>query len=162
MELGAIVEYEGHRWRVCKLHRTVRTVTLVRWGGTSEEIADDTPEAKVVADPRHWPVVTARIRPNAGPLVRLSLTRRGRARALTPLVHWVPSDFERAGGSVFLHPQLKLVVGEILVAEHKDGSSSRIQITKRYGSMAQRRIVRSGLTEKKGLMDFLEGEEFVE
>lgn len=162
MDLGAIVEYGGHAWRICKRDGNVRTVTLIRWGGTTEEIADDDPGAVVVADPSTWPVVTARVKPTAGRITKLSMTRGGKSQVLKPLVDWVPSDFTRAGGSIFLCPALKLAVGEILIAEYERGNSTRILITKRYGTMAERKIVRSGLSKKKTLMDFLDGDEFVE
>ena len=161
MNLGALVKYEGHRWRVYRVDRHVKTVTLIRWGGALEEIADDNPGATVVADPSEWPVVTARVRPNAGPLVKLSLTR-GRMRQLEPLVDWVPSDMARPGGSIFMSPDLKLRIGEILIAEHKTGAASRIVITKRYGTMAERKRYALGSPEKRGLMEFLDGEDFVE
>lgn len=162
MNLGTIVEYEGHRWRVYKLDHHVKTVTLIRWDGTLEEIANDDVRAVVVANPSEWPLVTARVKPNAGPLVSLSLTRGTRRLELKPLVDWVPSDMGRAGGSIFMGPHLKLVIGETLLAQYKDGSATRIVITKRYGSMRERQNRRSGVTKKKGLLDVLEGDEFVE
>lgn len=163
MNLGALVQYGGHRWRVYKVDRHVKTVTLIRWGGALEEIADDDPGATVVADPSEWPVVTARVRPNAGPLVNLSLTRGARMRALEPLVEWVPSDMARAGGSIFISPELKLRIGEVLIAEYqKSAANTRIVITKRYGTMAERKVARSGVPEKRGLMEYLDGEDLVE
>lgn len=160
MNLGALVMYGGHRWRVYKLDRHVRTVTLIRWGGAQEEIADDDPALSVVADPSEWPVVTARVRPNAGPLVKLCLTRGTRLRQLEPLVDWVPSDMSRPGGSIFVSPALQLKMGEILLAEYKSGSASRIVITKRFGSMAERKLSQV-VPEKSGLLDFLDGEDLV-
>ena len=162
MILGAIVRYEGHSWRVFKLDRNVRTATLMRWGGSLQEIADDDTGAIVVADPSMWPVVTARVKTVAGPLVRLSLARRGRSRDLEPLAEWVPSDMTRAGGSIFVSPGLKLQVGEILVAGYTNGSALRIVITKRYGTMAQRMVRQSAVPRKKSLMDFLDGDDLVE
>lgn len=162
MNLGTLVSFEGHRWRVYKVDRHVKTVTLIRWGGVFEEIADDNPGVSVVADPSEWPVVTARVRPNAGPLAKLSLTRGTRPRPLEPLVDWVPSDMGRAGGSIFINPGLKLRTGEVLIAEYKSGAVSRIVITKRYGTMAERKQRASGAPVKRGLMEFLDGEDFVE
>jgi hypothetical protein len=161
MTLGDVVEYEGHRWRVYKVDRSVRTVALIRWGGSTQEVADDDPALVVIANPSGWPVVTARLKPNAGPVAKLSIARGGKLRGLRPLVDWVPSDLMRAGGSIFINPDFKLSLGEILIAEYKDGTASRIPITKRYGSVAQRSVVRSGVKKKKGLMGFLDGEDFV-
>src|SRR5262245_47954365 len=143
MGLGHIVAYGGCRWRICKLDRGVRTVTLVGWGGATKEVADDDPGIVSVADPSGWPVVTAKMKPNSGQLVKLALARRGKLEELRPLTDWVPSDLLRAGGSVFMNPELKLAVGEVLIAGYKDGSASRILITKRYGSIAQRKVARS-------------------
>lgn len=161
MTLGDIVEYGGHRWRVYKLDRSVRTVALIRWGGLTEEVADDDPGIVVMGNPIDWPVVTAPLKPNAGPVVKLSIARGGQLRGLRPLVDWLPSDLMRAGGSIFINPDFKLALGEILIAEYKNGTASRIAITKRYGSVAQRKVVRSGVRKKKGLMGFLDGEDFV-
>ena len=162
MVVGELVEYGGHRWRVYKLDKGVRTVALVRWGGTTEEVADDDPGLVVVDNPSEWPVVTARIKPTSGALIKLSIARRGRLQALQPLVDWVPSDLMRAGGSIFINPKLALAVGEVLIAEYKDGSASRIPITKRYGSLAQRKVARASTPPKKGLMGILDGEDLVE
>lgn len=161
MNLGTLVKFGGHRWRVYRVDKHVKTVTLIRWGGDLEEIADDDPEASIIADPSEWPVVTARVRPNAGPLVKLSLTR-GRLRPLEPFEDWVPSDMSRPGGSIFVNPALKLRMGEVLIAEYKTGSSARIVITKRFGTMAERKRQQEVSTEKRGLMDFLDGEDLVE
>lgn len=161
MTLGDIVEHEGHRWRVYKVDKSVRTVALIRWGGSTAEVADDDPKLVVVGNPSGWAVVTARLKPNAGPMVKLSVARGGKLRALRPLVDWVPSDLMRAGGSIFINPDFKLALGELLIAEYKDGTAGRIPITKRYGSVAQRSVVRSGVQQKKGLMGFLDGEDLV-
>lgn len=160
MDLGVIVTYGGHHWRVYKRDGHVRTVTLMRWGGHLEEIADDDPGAVVVANPRDWPVVTARVKPTAGLLVGLTLARGGRGRPLTPLVEWVPSDMGRPGGSIFISPALGLKIGEVLVAQYERGAGSRIVITKRYGTMAQRKIPEP--PKKRGLMDYLDGDDIVE
>src|SRR5688572_20192287 len=162
MNLGDIVEYEGHRWRVFRLDKNVRTATLIRWSGTTAEVADDDPKAAVVANPCEWPVVTARLKHSSGPLVKLSVARGGRMLSLRPLEDWLPSDPMRSGGSVFINPKFKLMVGEVLIAEYKDGSASRIPITKRYGSMAQRKAVRASVPAKKGLMGLLDGDDFIE
>lgn len=161
MTLGALVEYGGHRWRVYKIDRNVRTVTLIRWAGAVEEVADDDPAVRIVAELSEWPVVTARVRPNAGPLVKLSTTRGGRLRPLEPLVDWVPSDMSRAGGSIFMNPALKLRPGEILIAEYEKGSCVRVVITNRYGTMEARKRQRAAV-EKRGLMELLDGEDLIE
>jgi hypothetical protein len=162
MNLGTLVKHEGHVWRVYKVDKHVKTVTLIRWGGALLEIADDDPGASVVADPSEWPVVTVRVRPNAGPLVTLSLTRGRRLRQLEPFVDWVPSDMGRPGGSIFVSPALNLRIGEVLIAEYKTGASARIVITKRFGTMAERKQQALGVPEKRGLMEFLDGDDFVE
>jgi hypothetical protein len=61
-----------------------------------------------------------------------------------------------------MNPALKLRVGEILIAEYKTGTASRIVITKRYGTMAERRAHALRTPEKRGLMEFLDGEDIVE
>ena len=160
--VGDVVEYEGHRWRVYKADAGVRTVSLVRWGGATEEIADDDPKLVFFGRPSEWPVVTARVKPNAGPLMKLGIARGVRLEDLQPLVDWVPSDLMRPGGSIFIHPRLKLKVGNVLVAEYRDGTASRIVITQRYGTIAQRKIPRARVQQKKGLMDILDGEDVVE
>lgn len=162
MLIGEVVEYEGHRWRVYKLDRNVRTVALIRWGGATEEVADDDPGLVVVGNPCEWPLVTARLKPHSGALTKLSIARKGQLELLQPLVDWVPSDLMRAGGSIFINPKLALTVGDVLIAEHKDGTASRIPITKRYGSLAQRKVVRPAIQQKKSLMGILDGEDIVE
>ena len=71
MVLGEVVEYGGHRWRVYKMDKGARTVALIRWGGTTEEVADDDAGLSVVVNPCEWPIVTARLKPNSGALARV-------------------------------------------------------------------------------------------
>lgn len=141
MQVGELVEYKGHTWRVYRTDRQVRTATLIRWDGVQEEIENDNEEAKVVANPsRSWPFVAAPVRSSrVGRIVKLTRVVRNRPQELIPYVDWVPSDPLRAGGSIFLNPELKFCIGEVLSAEHQDGSLSRISITKSFGTLSQRR-----------------------
>lgn len=161
MKIGDIVECDGQRWRVYKEDKHVKTLTLLRWGGATEEVATDDPRLKFACDPSQWPFVTARVNLRAGPLVDVILSRRNRPRSLIPYVDWVPSDQSRAGGALFLGPHLRLRLGEILVAVHSNGPRVRLSITKEFGTMTSRRNRRSALPERRDLVDYLDGEDFV-
>jgi hypothetical protein len=161
MKIGDIVECEGQRWRVYKEDKHVKTVTLLRWGGAIEEVALDDPRVTFVCDPGKWPFVTAKVNLRAGPLTEVILARGARPRSLRPFMDWVPSDHSRAGGSIFLSPQLKLKLGEVLVGVHTNGTRVRLPITREFGTMTSRKNRRSVLPERRDLVDYLDGEDFV-
>lgn len=159
MQLGEIVRYAGHSWRVYKADRQVRTVTLVKWDGTQEEIEDDHPEVKIVCNPAvSWPFTTAPRRADkAGRIIKLTRATNP-PKELVPYVDWAPSDHYRAGGSIFLNPRLRFRAGEVLSAEHQDGSLSRVTITQAFGTMAQRqkRAMKPKLPTRAGRFSSLE------
>lgn len=161
MKVGDIVEYEGHRWRVYRADRHVKTVTLLRWDETIEEVALDDPRAKVLWDPSKWPFVAAKVNLKAGRFTELVLTRKGKTSSLRPYVDWVPSDQSRPGGSIFVNPLLGLQLGEVLVAVHANGTRVRIPITREFGTMKKRKQRQSALPERRELADYLDGEDFV-
>ncbi len=161
MKVGDIVECEGQRWRVYREDKHVKTVTLRRWDGTTEELAADDPRVKVVLDPSKWPFVAAKVNLKAGPFAELILTRKGRSQNLRPYIDWVPSDQSRPGGSIFVNPLLRLKLGEVLVAVHTSGTRVRIAITQEYGSMKHRQRRHGAIPERRDLVDYLDGDDFV-
>lgn len=161
MQVGNIVECEGHRWRVYREDKHVRTMTLLRWDGATEEVAADDPRVKVVLDPSRWPFVAAKVNLRAGPFAELILTRKGKSQSLRPYFDWVPSDQSRPGGSIFVNPRLRLKLGEVLVAVHSSGTRVRIAITQEFGTMTSRKRRHSAVPERRDLVDYLDGEDFV-
>lgn len=128
-----------------KADRHVRTVTLIRWDGTLEEVEDDLKGVRIVCDPAtDWPFVMAPVRfSKAGRVEKLIRPAKagGRNQELAPYIDWAPSDPFRAGGSLFLNPELGLRYGEVLSAQHKDGvTMSRVPISKNFGTMKQREL----------------------
>lgn len=161
MKVGNIVEYEGHRWRVYREDKHVKTMTLLRWDGATEEVAADDSRVKVMWDPSKWPFVAAKVNLKAGPFTGLILTRKGRSLNLRPYVDWVPSDQSRAGGSIFVNPLLGLKLGEVLVAVHTNGTRVRIPITQEFGTMTNRKRRQGAVPERRDLVDYLDGVDFV-
>jgi hypothetical protein len=135
MNVGDIVLYQGARWKVVSHEPSFRTCQLVQFNGTKVEVPDDE-DLKVLFNPaKSWPFVAGPVHARSGPLIGVL---RG-ALSLGPLVDWVPSDFLRPGGSIFFNPELRLRQGEILVGLHKDGTRSRISITKAFGTVRLRK-----------------------
>lgn len=137
MKVGDVVSHGGQRWKVLTQNRAVRTCLLVGFDGARLEVPDDLqpPELEVLYNPaQDWPYVPAPIRPRAGPVVNVIRGQVG----LAPFQDWVPSDFMRPGGSIFFSPKLRLRAGEVLAAQHKDGSRSRLNITHSFGTIQQR------------------------
>lgn len=163
MDIGLLVQYDGHRWQVYKTSSQTRTATLIRpllHGGAETvqvEVADDDPQAKVICDPRKWPFVTAPRRPaSTGTVVSLKLTRKGKSRELVPLEEWVPSDIKRPGGGLFLNPTLQLRLGETLLVGYADKSASVVSITRGFGTAQQRTQPKSKPPE--GFVELLGGD----
>ncbi len=137
MKVGDVVAHAGQRWKVLTHNQDVRTCILVGFEGARLEVPDDLqpPDLEVLCNPADsWPFVPAPIRPRAGPVLKVVRGQLG----LAPFDEWVPSDFNRPGGSIFFNPKLRLRAGEVLAAQHKDGTRSRINITHSFGTVQQR------------------------
>jgi len=149
MKIGDILFYQDRYWKLETSNREFRTCQLVSFDGTKQEVADDLDENNstvlIVCNPaEQWPFCSIAIKVKAGPL--RGITRAG--TVLTPMVDWIPSDFQRPGGAIFFNPRLRLKVGEILVATHQDGSFSRITITPGFGTL-KRKAARAKAKEPK-------------
>jgi len=147
LDIGSIVAYSDHLWRVLRRNHGTRTAILEQWDGTTEELADDADEQQadevsVWCNPsKDWPFVPAPSKTKAGPIEAVTLARPGDRRVLRPMVDWVPSDRRGRGGSLFFHPSLNLRQGEVLSARHKNGSMSRVSITRSFGTLQRRMAV---------------------
>lgn len=145
MKLGDVVFYEGERWKVTKHHREYRVCELTQWSLEKAEVPDDLdtnpeegrPLASVLFNPTtDWPFVTVKIRSEGSGPVRL--VQRA-SEQLAPFYDWVPGDLYRPGGAIFLNPDLRLRTGEVLVAGHRNGSRSRIELGPTFGTIARRK-----------------------
>lgn len=116
-------------------------MTLDEAGGRVEVVGDD-PAVTVVANPaRDWRLISAAMKPGKGPFVKVTapvfpVTQP--ERVLVPWVDWIQADLIREGGPLFVHPSVKLVPGEVLIAHHRAGSTTRIVITRHLATTAQR------------------------
>jgi len=146
MKLGDLVKYQDKLWLVNGSDKQVRTVYLSCQDGTQTEIADqldrtDPDTVKVVANPsEQWNLLTSPVCSGFGPLVKMTVpgVLGRKERVLTPWVEWIPSDPLRGGGSIFVHPSIKLLPGMVLFVTHKNGSINRINVPKVVGSVKQR------------------------
>lgn len=143
MQVGDLVTYEGVNWFILNFDKSVRVGRALNAAGVQREIPDDAEGLVHVANPSaEWPAIMAQTKAGAGPFVRLSipaLPGRGTERVLEPLVTWVQSDPTRNGGSIFVSPTLRLMPGDALLAQHKNGSVVRILVPPSFGTVAQRK-----------------------
>lgn len=131
--IGDIVRMANQLWVVARC--APRLVQLRNWAGITQKVLNDNNVFSFVARPQdQWPFVAAPIRRTGGPVVRILRSET----ELTPIADWVPSGFNRSGGSIFFNPALKLRLGEVLVAHHKNGVS-RIDVTPTFGTVRLRR-----------------------
>lgn len=137
MKIGDVVRYRDGRWRVVTYDPQVKTFRLTRLDGSGEEVASNDPDVEVLFNPGdEWPFVASPVKNfAAGSILEV---RRG-GRELECLVDWVPTDFNRPGGSIFFNPALKLQEGDVLTATHQSGKLSRIDINKGFASIKRRR-----------------------
>jgi hypothetical protein len=109
---------------------------LATFKGVKLEVADDDERMAYLYNPAEdWPFVPAPIKARSGPVVSVIRGQLG----LAPFDEWVPSDFGRPGGSIFFNPKLRLRAGEVLAAQHEDGSRSRINITHAFATVKKRK-----------------------
>ena len=146
MKLGDLVEFEGQRWVV----RRVDTVqaTLLDAKGQTRDVAHDldlTGGCKVLANPAtEWPCLTVRDNPKGMFLVGLarpkwvSSTRPSGHTALQQYVDWVPSDPARAGGTLFINPELHVQPAEVLLVQWKKGATTPLKVPVHFGTVSQR------------------------
>lgn len=139
MKLGDLVAYEDQFWVVARFDpKRTRTATLCRADGHALEIPHDQ-TLRVIANPSsEWPYVAAPIKPRLGPVVKLSRPARTSSVELVLYQDWLPSEPTRAGGSIFLNPNLRLQIGDYLLATHANGQASSVVIPGGFGTVRQR------------------------
>lgn len=141
MQVGDLIELESKRWIVVSFDRTSQVGLVVDQDGTRRELANDMEGLNIVANPsKEWPLLVGPTRPGAGPFVKLSVpSLPGRPnRVLEPWSLWIQSDPVRDGGGIFIHPSVRLLTGDVLLAEHKSGTIVRIQVPRTFATTAQR------------------------
>jgi hypothetical protein len=150
VEIGDLVNYEGQRWFVLSYDRVAKTVSLFNQLEQRVELPHDFELTnpiflQVVVNPsKKWQLLTAKVRPNSGPFVRMVIPGLpGRAEiVLEPWFDWIPSDPLREGGSFFVNPEKKLRPGVLLLATHRDGSVVRLVIPQTIGTVARRKAAK--------------------
>lgn len=150
MEIGDLVSYDGRRWFVLSLDRVAKVVALINQLGERVELPQDFDTSnptslQVVVNPsKKWQLLTAKVKSNAGPFVKLVIPGLpGRAEiVLDPWVDWIPSDPLRDGGSFFVNPEKKLRPGVLLLATHRNGSVVRVVIPQTIGTVAKRKAAK--------------------
>ena len=144
MELGDIVEFDGIRWKVSSFNSNHRTCLLTRFEGEPREIPDDLdtnpieslPSLTVLFNPaKTWGCVIAPLKSMAGRMMEL----RRNAQVLIPMVDWIPGDFHRPGGAIFLNPDLRIHQREVLAVRHSSGTLNRVVVTENFGTVRSRR-----------------------
>lgn len=139
MKLGDLVSYIDGFWVVTRYDpKRTRTATLRNATGTSIEVPHDE-SVSVLANPsQEWPFIAAPIKPKWGPITTLVRPSPSGTITLTLYQDWIPSEPSRAGGSLFLNPNLRLQIGDYLLATHANGTSSSIVISTAFGTVHQR------------------------
>lgn len=151
MDVGDLVNYESQRWFVLSLDRVAKVVALTNQLGERVELPQDFDTSnpvflQVVVNPsKKWQLLTAKVKSNAGPFVRLVIPGLpGRAEiVLDPWIDWIPSDPLRDGGSFFVNPERKLRPGVLLLATHRNGDVVRVVIPQTIGTVAKRKAARA-------------------
>lgn len=150
MEIGDLVSYNGQRWFVLSFDRVAKVVALINQLGERIELPQEFDTSnpislQVVVNPsKKWQLLTAKVKSNAGPFVKLVIPGLpGRAEiVLDPWVDWIPSDPLRDGGSFFVSPEKKLRPGVLLLATHRNGDVIRVVIPKTIGTVAKRKAAK--------------------
>lgn len=142
MDVGDLIELESERWMVESRNPLSKTVKLSRGVlGESKEIAEDDASVKVVANPaKDWPFIPGNTKPRHGRIKAVLITRQKITYELEFLIDWVPSNFHRPGGPVFFRPELKLRIGEVLIAVHADDVRTRMAVTRSFATVAARQV----------------------
>lgn len=141
MRIGDLIEYEGSRWVIVSYDKLVRVGLALDAAGARREVADDAEGLVVVGNPASdWPTIMAPLKLGAGPFVKLSQPGLpGQPeRVLEPWTQWIQSDPVRDGGSLFIHPSVRLLNGEVLLAQHRNGTVVRLLVPRNFGTVAQR------------------------
>lgn len=143
MKIGDLITRDGDYWLVVRYDpKRTRTSSILRADGVMQEIPHDE-AVPVVANPSlDWPFVAAPLKPKWGPVIHLS--RPNRPVGASDFVElrlyrdWLPSEPARAGGSIFLNPELRLQVGDYLLARHREGHASSVVIPANFGTVRQK------------------------
>lgn len=140
MKVGDLVAgYDGH-WLVTRYDpKRTRTASLLNREGVALEVAHDDETLTVIANPsENWPFVSAPIKPSLGHVVGLSRPTAYVDNSLELYKDWMPSEPTRAGGSIFLNPDLGLRPGDYLNVKHSSGKMTGITIPHNFATVRQK------------------------
>jgi hypothetical protein len=137
VRLGDLVESSGIFWLVVRYDpKRTKTATLLSDTGTRVDLPFNA-QVRVIANPgEDWPFVASPVKPTWGPIQRLVVPHQ--ERELRLYEDWIPSEPERAGGSLFFNPKAGLQGGDLLLATHKNGKASSIVIQAGFGTVKQK------------------------
>ncbi len=137
MKLGDLVDYEGQRWVVHRERPDGATVVLLNARGQAREVPGGLADCVVVANPTtEWPCLTVRDNPRGMFLVEV--TRATTGARLVPYVDWILSDPTRAGGMMFVRPDLGVQSAEVLLLRWRQGKASSVRVPVPFATVGQR------------------------
>ena len=137
MKLGDLVRWDGRYWIVRRYDpKRTRTSTLQDWEGRLQDVAFDSDEVEVIANPgTEWPFVMLKDNPKGVRIKTISRIVNHAPLPITRATDWVPSDPTRPGGALFLNPSLGLKTAETLLIEWEAGMSTSIRIPSGFATM---------------------------
>lgn len=141
MKLGDLVTYQKARWLIIKYDPQVQAGTGLRDNRTQMEIPDDAKGLKIECNPAEdWNLLSLPTRD--GYIQNVFIPRIGRENiSLKPWEEWLQSDPTRKGGSILIHPDVKLSFGDRLTYSIVNGqkmSHFAATIPRFWGTSAQR------------------------
>jgi hypothetical protein len=141
VKLGDLVQHSDAYWLVTRYDpKRTRTATLLNAVGAVLEIPHDE-AVTIIANPsQDWPFVAAPLKPSWGPINRLVRPSLMETEPVELMLYrdWLPSEPARAGGSIFFNPNLRLQVGDYLLAKHANGKDSSVVIPANFGTVRQK------------------------
>ena len=141
MRLWDLVEHDGQVWVVYRFIDT-KVGFLQNPFGQKIEVpfdADQQGLVKVVANPpAEWPFLMVRDNPKGSAIIRVTRFSGTVGKELRPYYDWSLSDPSRAGGALFLSPNLRIKPAETLLVGWKVGPDTLVKVPLNFNTVANR------------------------
>ena len=142
MKLWDLVEHQKRIWVVSHLDSHTQLATLRDPQGRTIEVPadlDGSAGCSVLANPpEDWPYVMVRDNPKGKSIEQVYRVVEHKRYPLTMFLHWCPSDPARAGGALFLSPDIGLLPAETILIGWAAGSTTAVKVPLDFSTVGER------------------------
>lgn len=161
MQIGDVFFHDGSVYRVERVNNLSRAFFAIEWRSlkTREFFAEDPGVQNLFSPGMIWYRLPVKSPKGCGRPVSLKRLVNRFMKDLLPGVDWVPLDFSRTGGQIFLNPKPVGIeppqAKEVLTLTYLSGMTSRVNIPYGIKTLVEARKEQEEASRKKAALESL-------